>query len=367
MQTTSHQVEFCNANSMQNVSSESIHLVVTSPPYPMIQMWDEIFCEQNPKISKHLISGNGQLAFDLMHNELSKVWKEVDRVLVPGGISCINMGDATRTINQNFCLYPNHHKVIEKFLNLGHVNLPNILWRKVTNAPNKFMGSGMMPPGAYVTLEHEWILIFRKNRKRSFTSMADKMNRRESSFFWEERNAWFSDLWNLRGVSQKLNNGKSRDRSASFPFEIPYRLINMFSVKGDMVLDPFLGTGTTTLAAIACERNSIGIEISTSLEETINERITTLPISKFRTITDQRLSRHREFIENYYKPPRYYNKFHDFPVITQVEEDIKMRTLCNILQSQTGFIAQYSSGQHDASSILDSSNVIEIEPSVSSL
>src|SRR5690606_1592163 len=140
------------------------------------------------------------------------------------------------------------------FIRLGFANMPNILWRKQTNAPNKFMGSGMLPAGAYVTLEHEWILVFRKAGKRTFRSEAEKKLRRESAFFWEERNTWFSDLWDLKGVKQKITNSGSRDRSAAYPFELPYRLINMYSVKGDIVLDPFLGTGTTALAAMATER-----------------------------------------------------------------------------------------------------------------
>jgi len=346
---------------MQNVDSQSVHLVVTSPPYPMIQMWDEIFCNQNNEIEDYLTNNEGVLAFDLMHDELNKIWEEVDRVLVPGGICCINIGDATRTLNNNFCLYPNHQKVIEKFIDLGLVNLPNILWRKVTNAPNKFMGSGMMPPGAYVTLEHEWILIFRKGRKRQFNSEAEKANRRESSFFWEERNLWFSDLWNLQGTSQKLKS-KSRDRSGSFPFEIPYRLINMFSVKGDTVLDPFLGTGTTSLAAIVSERNSIGIEIDDRLRETIDERVSMLPISSLQLMTKDRLKRHQKFIESYHKPPKYFNNYHNFPVITMAEEKIKMRYVDQISDSKAGFEAQYTSGHADQLIIFDSSNVTETEP-----
>ena len=87
---------------------------------------------------------------------------------------------------------------------LGFINLPNILWHKTTNAPNKFMGSGMLPCGAYVTLEHEWILIFRKGGKRVYKKTEEKEIRRDSSFFWEERNIWFSDIWEIKGVKQPL-------------------------------------------------------------------------------------------------------------------------------------------------------------------
>jgi DNA modification methylase len=119
---------------------------------------------------------------------------------------------------------------------LGFSALPAILWRKQTNAPNKFMGSGMMPPGAYVTLEHEYILILRKGNKREFTSIKEKQNRRESAFFQEERNFWFSDVWmDLKGTTQNLFDNKATERSAAYPFELPYRLISMFSVKSDTV------------------------------------------------------------------------------------------------------------------------------------
>ena len=112
------------------------------------------------------------------------------------------------------------------------------MWRKATNAPNKFMGSGMLPCGAYVTLEHEWILIFRKGGKRVYKTAEAKESRRDSSFFWEERNVWFSDVWEIKGVKQNINKAPSRERNASYPLEIPYRLINMYSQKGDVVLDP---------------------------------------------------------------------------------------------------------------------------------
>lgn len=136
--------------------------------------------------------------------------------------------------------------------------LPDIHWHKPTNAPNKFMGSGMYPPCAYVTYEHEYILVFRKGGNRKFTN-AEKSIRHNSAYFWEERNIWFSDLWEIKGTTQKLKKGTSRARSAAFPFELAYRLVNMYSMKYDLVYDPFSGTGTVTKAAIASERNIVDI------------------------------------------------------------------------------------------------------------
>ena len=243
---------------MDEIDPESVHLMVTSPPYPMIEMWDEIFSSINKEIGVCLKNGNGKKTFDLMHDELNRVWKEVDRVLVNGGIACINIGDATRKINDSFQLYSNHTKITQYFLSMNYQALPLIIWRKSTNKPNKFMGSGMLPTNAYVTLEHEYILIFRKGGNRKF-SQDDKLNRNRSAYFWEERNNWFSDVWfGLTGVSQNLNDKELRKRSGAYPFELSYRLINMYSVQGDTVLDPFLGTGTTTISAICSNRNSIG-------------------------------------------------------------------------------------------------------------
>jgi DNA modification methylase len=131
------------------------------------------------------------------------------------------------------------------------------------------MGSGMLPAGAYVTMEHEFILIFRKGNKRNFNSPEDKLKRQQSAFFWEERNKWFSDVWDFKGIRQDLIH-KDINRSAAYPYELPYRLINMYSLKENTILDPFLGTSTTTLAAMGSCRNSIGIEFNRSFREIIN-------------------------------------------------------------------------------------------------
>ena len=160
---TTHKVIFGNSANMNTIPSGSIDLVITSPPYPMIEMWDEMFSEQSPEVANALQNEYGNLAFELMHQELDKVWNEVFRVLKYGGIACINIGDATRTIGGTFQLYSNHSRILSYCLKTGFVALPEILWRKQTNAPNKFMGSGMLPPSAYVTLEHEFILIFFQN------------------------------------------------------------------------------------------------------------------------------------------------------------------------------------------------------------
>ena len=239
---TTHKILFQDSRDLKEIPSESVDLVVSSPPYPMIEMWDEMFSHQNRNIQDAFAYGNGMQAYALIHEILDAVWNEVFRVLKNGRFACINIGDATRTVNGNFCLYPNHARILTHLLNIGFSVLPDILWRKQANTPNKFMGSGMLPAGAYVTLEHEYILIVRKGSKREFKTEAEKANRRESALFWEERNIWYSDVWmDIKGTEQKLPKAMSRLRSAAFPYDLAYRLINMYSVKGDMILDPFLG------------------------------------------------------------------------------------------------------------------------------
>jgi DNA modification methylase len=298
---TLHRISFENSKDMGRIPSDSIDLVITSPPYPMIEMWDEFFSSQNSEINAALSGKEGFIAFELMHRELDSVWNEVHRILVNGGIACINIGDATRTIDGNFMLYPNHSRILTYLLNIGFAALPAILWRKQTNAPSKFMGSGMLPPGAYVTLEHEYILILRKGQKKSFHTVDEKKRRRESAFFWEERNVWYSDVWtDLKGVSQTLDRGMERLRSAAYPFEIPYRLINMFSVKGDTVVDPFLGTGTTLFAAMAAGRNSFGFELEPEFRKSILARMNTI-VEFSNAQIQSRLKNHTTFVEDRFK------------------------------------------------------------------
>jgi len=332
--STTHKIVFSQSQKMAELDDGTVDLIVTSPPYPMIEMWDDIMANQNPEISKALKDLDGKLAFELMHQELDKVWNEVFRVVKYGGIVCINIGDATRTIADNFSLFSNHSRILGYFLKLGFSNLPNIIWRKQTNAPNKFMGSGMLPAGAYVTLEHEYILIFRKGGKRIFKTDEERVHRRSSSFFWEERNSWFSDIWDIKGTQQELLSKSCRKRSGAFPFDIAYRLINMFSVKGDMVLDPFLGIATTMLASMASCRNSIGYEIDSNLSAEILSIMNPDAVNGINDYISNRLNKHLLFvserkIKNGEKAFKHINKNYDFPVMTGQETDI----LINYIES----------------------------------
>jgi len=334
---TDHRVHFQNSRNMKDAGSASVELVVTSPPYPMIEMWDDGFSARNPAIRKALKREDGLTAFKLMHTDLDAVWQETHRVLKPGGFACINIGDAARTVGDGFMLYPNHARVLTGLLDLGFTPLPAVLWRKQTNAPNKFMGSGMYPAGAYVTLEHEVILIARKGGKRAFQGEEEKRRRRESAIFWEERNAWYSDVWmELKGTRQRLGGKATRTRSGAYPFELAYRLISMFSIKGDTVVDPFLGTGTTLRAAAAAGRNSIGYEIDPGLRGDIFSDLPAL----IRTSNERiqaRIDDHLSFVNQCRETGRetkHCNRNYNFPVVTRQETELLLDILEDVASQE---------------------------------
>ncbi len=265
---TQHKIILANSQHMSEIPEETIQLMMTSPPYPMIRMWDSQFEQKDPQIALlwQALKNDSQEEtvaelYETMHKDLDKTWRETYRVLAEGGIACINIGDATRTINSRFRLFPNHSRIIEYCMRLGFTALPYILWKKPTTKPKykgkgAFLGSGFLPPNAYVTIDCEYILIFRKGNLRRFPNH-DKL-RYESTFTKKQRDEWFTQIWTVKGTRQ-TNNLLER-RIAAFPEEIAERLIRMFSVKGDTVLDPFIGSGTTTIAAMRTQRNSIGYE-----------------------------------------------------------------------------------------------------------
>jgi modification methylase len=346
METTTRLI-CCPAQSMGEIPDATVDLVVTSPPYPMVAMWDEIFTRQDERIGEHLSGGHGAGAFKLMHGILDGAWAECDRVMRPGGIACINIGDATRTVDGDFQLYSNHARILSSFLSLGFAALPDILWHKPTNAPNKFMGSGMLPVGAYVTYEHEYILVLRKGRRREFTTAAEKSRRRESAFFWEERNIWFSDIWSdITGTGQGLVDAVTRGRSAAFPFELAYRLICMFSIKDDVVLDPFAGTGTTLAAAMASARNSVGVELDETLLPTMREGLRAVP-HVANEYSRARLARHVEWAAARVAekgPLKHTNGPYNFPVMTAQERELLINDVMAVHDSADSMTlaAQYS-------------------------
>ncbi|MFB6151181.1 MAG: site-specific DNA-methyltransferase [Haloarculaceae archaeon] len=339
---TTHRVVVGDARSLDALADDSVELVVTSPPYPMIEMWDEAFAAMDPAVGDALAEGDGERAFDRMHAVLDEVWAEVERVLVEGGVACVNVGDATRTVDGRFRVYPNHVRVTAAFESLGFDPLPDVVWRKPANSAAKFMGSGMVPPNAYVTLEHEHVLVFRNGERRSFPPGDDR--RYEAAYFWEERNRWFSDVWtDLRGEHQALERDDLRDRSAAFPFEVPYRLVNMYSAYGDTVLDPFWGTGTTGLAAMVAGRHSAGYEREPAFAEVFADRVDAAPEFS-RSVVEERLADHREFVRETREGGgelAYDAEHYEFPVRTKQERRIRLYAVEDVVSTDEGYRASH--------------------------
>lgn len=310
------------------LEKQSVDLIVTSPPYPMIEMWDDIFKSMN----KNIDLSDSSKAFDLMNNELKKVYQKCFYSLKNGGFLIINIGDATRTINGEFQLFPNGARTTEICRKIGFKALPQIHWSKPTNSPNKFMGSGMYPAGAYVTLENEHILIFRKGSKRIF-SKNEKLIRQKSAYFQNERNEWFTDVWkNIGTVKQKVN-GLGRERNAAFPIKLVHRLINMYSIEGDVVWDPFGGTGTTTIASIISGRSSIINDIDKTFVNFSQNRILNISVKEINEINTKRSKEAIKYAKKKYLDKKmdikYKNKNYG-PVYTRQEQKIKLPILYEI-------------------------------------
>ena len=271
---TTHRVYFENSERMPALPAGSVDLIVTSPPYPMIEMWDGLFTRLSPAARKALAQRQGLAAFEAMHRVLDPVWAETHRILRPGGFACINIGDATRTHRRCLHALPepceNSHPLPRAWVHAAadHFVAQADQFAEQVHGLRHAAGRRLRHAGARV---HPGAA---QRSKRQFTHREEKRLRRESAIFWEERNVWYSDVWfDLKGTRQGLEKDGPRRRSGAFPFELAYRLISMFSAKGDTVLDPFLGTGTTLKAAAAAARNSIGFEIEPDFAESIFHRI----------------------------------------------------------------------------------------------
>jgi len=237
-----------SSEAMHEVENESVHLVVTSPPYPMIAKWDEL--ELFVKGREEFIID--KIDFGAQHSRLLRIWEECKRVLVEGGIACINIGDATRSINKEFCCYPNYAKITMTMFEMGFTPLVPIIWKKISNRPNAFLGSGMLPSNGYIAQDCEYIGIYRKGGKRKFKP--HDLARYASEFTKEQRDVWFQQVWSIGGAMGAKG-------TSAFPKEVPYRLVQMFSCLEEVVLDPFSGTGTTSRVCEELERKFIGYEI----------------------------------------------------------------------------------------------------------
>ena len=247
---TSHDLYLCDARNLDCLRPESIHLVLTSPPYWTLKQYRETKGQMG-----HIGS------YEIFLAELDKVWAACLKALVPGGRLICVVGDvclSRRKNNGEHTVVPLHASIQEHCRQLGFSNVAPIIWYKIANAVYEAAGNGggflgkPYEPNAVVKNDIEFILMQRKAGGYRSPSVATRIL---SVIPAEKHKIWFQQIWTgLTGASTK-------NHPAPYPLELAERLIRMFSFVGDTVLDPFLGTGTTTLAAAKTGRNSIGVEV----------------------------------------------------------------------------------------------------------
>ncbi|MHB8655836.1 MAG: DNA-methyltransferase [Terriglobia bacterium] len=250
--STQHVIHQGDSRSLDWIDSGSVHLVLTSPPYWTL---------------KEYPLREGQLgavsSYDEFHDELEKVWKHCFRVLVPGGRLVCVVGDVclSRKKHGRHSVMPMHADIVVRARKIGFDNLSPIFWYKISNAAYEvengsagFLGKPY-EPNAIIKNDVEFILML---RKPGGYRQPTEQQRLSSKLSEEEYQQWFQQVWyGLTGESTK-------EHPAPYPEELAYRLVRMFSFTGDTVLDPFMGTATTLLAAARTGRNSIGVEIEPS-------------------------------------------------------------------------------------------------------
>jgi modification methylase len=221
---------YCKSSeTMDELPDDSVHLMVTSPPYNASKDYD-----QDLSLEEYL---------DL----LERVWGETYRVLVPGGRACVNVANLGRKP-----YIPLHKHIIDQMQAVGFLMRGEIIWNKAASAsPSTAWGSWMSAANPVLRDVHEYILVFSKGTFRR------KRKKKENTISREEFLEWTKSVWTFPAVSaHKIGH------PAPFPEELPHRLIQLYTFKGDVVLDPFAGSGTTCLAALKDERHFAGYEIN---------------------------------------------------------------------------------------------------------
>ncbi len=270
---TTHELFLGDARSMSPLAPNSVHLVLTSPPYWTLKEYRD---------------SEGQLGhvqdYDEFLAELDKVWAQCFQVLVPGGRLICVVGDvclSRRKNNGRHTVVPLHASIQEHCREIGFDNLAPIIWHKIANAVyevengSSFLGKPY-EPNSVIKNDIEFILMQRKPGGYR----APEVSARILSVISDENHKqWFQQIWS------GLTGASTRFHPAPYPTELAERLIRMFSFVGDTVLDPFLGTGTTSLAASASGRNSVGFEIDPHYFEETHKRLTNATSQLFRDVT----------------------------------------------------------------------------------
>ena len=261
MDAPRHKYIIGDCREMKRVPNESVHLIVTSPPYWQLKNYD---------VDSQI--GFGQTYEDYI-NSLNMVWLECFRALKPGSRLCINIGDqfARSTYYGRYKIVPIHSEIIRFCETIVFDYMGSIIWQKQTNmhtsGGGKVMGSFPYPKGGILKVDYENILIFKKQGKAETPTQKAKD---ASILTIEEWQTYFSTHWTFGGERQNKH-------IAVFPEELPYRLIRMFSFCGDVVLDPFMGSGTTALAALKNGRSVVGYELNPDFFKFYGDKV----LSKF--------------------------------------------------------------------------------------
>ena len=258
---TAHELIQSDARAASALDENSIHLVVTSPPYWTLKRYNE-----HEEQLGHVAD------YDEFMAALDEVWRNCYRALVPGGRLIVNVGDvclSRRKNNGRHTVVPLHATIQERCKAIGFDNLAPIIWHKIANANYEVAGNGAFlgkpyEPNAVIKNDIEFVLM---QRKPGGYRSPGREERILSIISAENYQAWFRQIWSdLRGASNP-------NHPAPYPIEFAERLIRMFSFVGDLVLDPFMGTGTTNLACARWGRNSVGIELDPKYFEMARKRV----------------------------------------------------------------------------------------------
>ena len=254
---TNHKIIRGDSRRMKELADNSTHLVITSPPY-----WQLKDYGTDNQIGYHD-------SYENYINNLNLVWQECYRVLENGCRLCINIGDqfARSVYYGRYKVIPIRTEIIKFCETIGFDYMGSVIWQKSTTMNTTggatIMGSFPYPRNGIIKLDYEFILIFKKNGE---PQKLNKELKELSKLTKEEWNLYFQGHWHFNGVRQD-------DHIAMFPEELPKRLIKMFSFVGDTIVDPFVGSGTTSLAAKNLSRNSVGYEINPKFINTIKQKL----------------------------------------------------------------------------------------------
>jgi site-specific DNA-methyltransferase (adenine-specific) len=250
-----------DARDLDWIPDASVHLVVTSPPYWTLKEYNS-HADQLGHVSD----------YEKFMDELDKVWRHCFRVLVPGGRLVCVVGDvclARRKNKGRHMVVPLHADISVRCRRIGFDYLTPVLWHKIANASyevengSSFLGKPY-EPNAIIKNDVEYVLMLRK--PGAYRKPTEEQ-RQKSRISKEDHARWFRSIWaDVPGASTKHH-------PAPFPLELATRLVRMFSFVADTVLDPFLGTGTTVIAGVTCQRNAIGVEVDPEYYQHARRRI----------------------------------------------------------------------------------------------